>query len=156
MSRIGDIGTASSKYDKLPALLLEYDEHLDLVEERIEIKGKGLEQANIENASWQVFYDQKRVELRTVLHFMTMEVERVRGKLYKNLKEGASNRELGEREIHQYINNEDAYLRMKQMQLEVEELYEKYKTVVAAFTTRGYALNNVTKLRIAQMEGMVA
>lgn len=154
MSRIGDIGTAETKYSKLPALLIEYDEYLDLVEERIAIKGKGLEHANVENAAWQVFYDQKRVELRTVLHFMTLEVERVRGKLYRSLKEG-QNFSLGEREINQYINNEDAYLRMKQMQLEVEELYEKYKTVIAAFTTRGYALKNVTELRIAQMEGTI-
>lgn len=155
MSRLGDIGTASSKYDKLPALILEYDEHLDHVEERIAIKGKGLEAANVENAAWQVFYDQKRVEMRTVLKYMTMEIERVRGKLYKHLKEGGSNRELGEREINQYINQEESYLHMKQLQLEVEELYEKYKTVIDAFTTRGYALRNITELRISQLEGAI-
>ncbi len=158
MSRIPDLSSdpnaeGEAKYDLLPDLIAEYDDFLDEVETNMSIKGKGLEEANVENAAWQVRYDQKRVELRTLIKYFEMEINRVRGKLYQKFREGHSIA-LGEREINNYINKEPAYLRVKGYQMEIDELYEKYKTVVEGFTARGYALNNITKLRVAQLEGV--
>ena len=151
MSRIPDLGT---KFAKLPSVLAEYDSALDDVEELIRIKGKKLEGANMENPTWQSYYDQKRIELKTLTDYMDMEVARVRGKLFRSYKEGHS-RELNERETNQYVNNEEAYLNMYQLYLEVKEMLEKYKAVVDAFTTRGYALNNITKIRVASLEDVI-
>lgn len=151
MSRILDVG---DKLKNLPKILAEYDAALEGVEDLIEIKGKSLEGANMENPTWQSFYDQKRVELKTLTEFMDMEVQRVRGKLFRNYNENNS-RELKEREINQYINNEEAYLTSYQMYLEVKELLMKYQAVVDAYTTRGYALKNITAVRIASLESTI-
>ncbi len=152
MSRIPDLGT---KFAKLPDVLAEYDSALDDVEELIRIKGKKLEGANMENPTWQSYYDQKRIELKTLTDYMDMEVARVRGKLFGGYKKGKFSYELNEREINQHINNEEAYLNMYQLYLEVKEMLEKYKAVVDAFTTRGYALNNITKIRVASLEDVI-
>ena len=51
--------------------------------------------------------------------------------------------------------NEPAYLRMKEYLLEVKELYDKYEAVVNAYQVRGYAINNLTKLRVANIEDSI-
>ena len=151
MSRVPDLG---EKFKNLPKVLAEYDSALDDVEDLIRIKGKKLEGANMENPTWQSYYDQKRIELKTLTDFFDMEVARVRGKMFRKYKEN-SNYTLNERETNQYINNEKAYLDVYQLYLEVKEMLDKYKAVVDAFTTRGYALNNITKIRVASMEDVI-
>ena len=148
MSRIPDLGKA---HEKLPDVLAEYEAAIGDAEALINIKGKKLENANVENPAWQHYYDQKRIELYTLVKYFEAEVARVRGKLFKNYKENHS-RELSEREISRYIDNEKAYLDKNELYLEVKELYEKYQAIVTAFTTRGYALNNITKIRVASLE----
>lgn len=151
MSRVDDLGES---FEKLPKVIAEYDSALEGLEDILVIKGKGLEGANMENPTWQSYYDQKRMELNTLSDFMEMEVARVRGKLFRKYKESHS-RELNEREINQYINNETAYLTKYQLALEVKEMLRKYEAAVDAFTTRGYALNNITKVRVAALEDVV-
>lgn len=148
MSRINELG---DKYKNLPGILGDYYTTLESVEDIIRIKGKKLEAANVENPAWQHFFDQKRIELHTLVKYFEQETQRVRGKLFRKYKETHS-RDLGEREIIRYLDNEDAYLQINELYLEVKELYEKYQSVVDAFTTRGYALNNITKIRVASLE----
>lgn len=148
MSRITDLGEHNQM---LPTIVAEYDDALDNVKEKIEIKGKKLEAANVENAAWQHYYDQKRVELHTLTKYFESERDRVYGKLFRKFKENHSI-ELGGQEIKRYIESEDEYLRMNGYYLEIKELYEKYEAVVKAFSTRGYALNNITKIRVASLE----
>lgn len=148
MSRIPDLGKG---YAKLSQILDEYESALDGVEDLIKIKGKKLEAANIENPAWQHYYDQKRIELHTLVKYFEAEVQRVRGRLFRSYKENHS-RELNEREISRYIDNEEAFLTMNELYLEVKELYEKYQSVVDAFTSRGYSLNNITKIRVSSLE----
>lgn len=148
MSRIPDLG---EKYKHLPSVLDEYQAAIGDIENLIRIKGKKLEAANVENPAWQLYYDQKRIELATLVRYFEQEVQRIRGKLFRNYKENHS-RELSEREINRYIDNEEVYLNINELLLEVKELYEKYQGVVEAFTARGYALNNITKIRVASLE----
>lgn len=148
MSKIAELG---KDYKNLPALLEVYEDNLSNANTQLEIKGKKLEIANSENSAWLHYYDQRRVELHTLVKFFEAEQERIRGSLFKSYKENYS-RALGEREINRYIENEDAYIYVHSLLLEVEEMYELYQSVVNAFTTRNYALSNITKIRVAQLE----
>ena len=138
MSRLPDIGKSSDKipYEHLPDLIAEYDQYLEQAEQHLEIKGKTIKQANMENPTWQSYFDQKRIELRSVVKHFEREVERVHGKLYRKYKENHS-RELSDREINQYIKNETAYLRMCAFLIEVDEIYKKFDSVVDTFRGRG-------------------
>ena len=148
MSKIADIG---ENYENLPNILEVYDRELNEAEERLKIKGKKLEVSNSENSAWLHYYDQRRVELKALVKFFQMEEDRVRGSLYKSYKENYS-RALGERDINKYIDNEKEYLKVHGLLIEVEEMYELYQAIVNAFTTRNYALSNITKLRVSQLE----
>jgi len=148
MSRIADLG---KDYKNLPTLLEVYENDLLNAKEQLEIRGKKLEIANSENSAWLHYYDQRRIELHTLVKFFMAEEERVRGSLFKSYKENYS-RALGEREINKYIDNEEAYIYVHSLLLEVEERYELYQSTVNAFISRNYALSNITKIRVAQLE----
>lgn len=153
MSRIADIKGDTPELSKLGLVKLigQYDLQLDQLEGLIEIKGKKLEHANRENPAWQVYYDQKRAELNTLSKYMEADVKRVRGSLYRKYVENSS-RDWGDRAIEKLIDNEPEYLAKYELYLEIEELHEKFKSAVEAFKSRGYALNNITKIRVAAIE----
>lgn len=148
MSRVLDLG---KNFERLPDVLDEFESELDGVEKSIAIEGKRLEAANREQSVWLHYYDQKRIELHTLVKYMELQVSKVRGKLFRSYTE-AHQRELSDRAKDKYIDNEQSYLDMYEIYLEIKELYDKYQSVVDAFQQRGYSLNNITKIRVASLE----
>lgn len=148
MSKIPELG---DKFEHLAKIINEYQTTLEDAKEHLRLRGKTIQIANRENPTWQAYYDERRIELKTLVDYVEAQSKRVRGRLYKRFLE-AYQRELDHRAIEKYIDNEDAYLRVYEVLLEIKELYGKYQSVVDAFTARGYALNNITKLRVASLE----
>jgi hypothetical protein len=132
----------------------EYEEHLSDAPNRLAIKGKTLQQANVEHAQWMFFYDQKRIELYILKKHMEKEVARVRGKLWVQYTE-VHTRELNARDKDNYINQEKSFLNKDELMLIVQELHDKYAALVDAYKSRGYALNNIVKLRTSSIENDV-
>ncbi len=148
MSKINQLGTA---FEFLPDVLVDYEKELVGIEKIIAIEGKLLERANLEQASQQLYYDTKRKELRTVLKFIETQRDKVRARLFKSYTESHS-RDLSDRAKDKYIDNEQEFLTIQEIFLEVEELYEKYEAVMEAFKSRGFALRNITDIRVASLE----
>lgn len=138
----------------LPGIVDEYEEHLSGAARHLNMKGKTAQEANAEHATWLYFYDQKRIELYILKKHMEKEVSRIRGKLWKEYTETHS-RELNARDKDNYINQEKAFLNKDELMLIVQELHDHYQAVVDAFKARGYALNNITKLRTSAIENDV-
>lgn len=159
MSRLSDLGDKKSielkeRFKNLPKILAEYEAELNNAEQDLEIKGKTLERANRENPSLYSYYDQRRMELKTLVDYMDNQVQRSRGRLFKTFTEN-NNRELSDRAKDKYIDGEPAYLDMYEIYLEVKDLYQQYDSVVEAFKLRGYALKNITQIRVSQLENTV-
>ena len=151
MSRIDDLG---ENYEKLPDLIDEYQTALDQAEGNIQISGKRIDLANIEQASWLAYYDERRAELRTLDKHFDAQVARVRGRLFRQLTENNA-RDLSDRAKDKYIDSEPAYLEMYSIYLEIHEMYEQFIAIVDAFKARGFALNNLVKLKVAAVEETV-
>lgn len=151
MSLIDRLGKDGSG---LPDIIDEYESHLVAAPNRLAIKGKTLEQSNVEHATWLSFYDQKRVELSILRKYMDREVDRIRGKLWVAYTETHS-RELSARDKDNYINQEKSYLTKQELALMVLELHDKYAALVEAYRSRGYSLNNIVKLRTSGIENDV-
>lgn len=141
-------------YINLEKTLEPYIESLGERDEHLTIKGKTLEIANREQSSWLSFYDERRIELTTYVRFFEMEEKRIRGTLFKSYLEHYP-RDLGERAIEKYIDIEQAYLEIHEKLLAVKELATLYESAVDAFKARGYALNNITRIRVASLEDVV-
>lgn len=148
MSQIQDLG---ENYENLPDIIQEYQHALDQAKDNLNLSQKRMDVANIEQASWLAYYDERRVELRTLNKYFEAEVARIRGRIFKQLTENNA-RDLSDRAKEKYIDTEPAYLNVYEIYLEINEMYEQYIAVVAAFNQRGYALNNLTRLKVAQVE----
>ena len=135
----------------IPSLLKIYEDEMDDYEEHLKIGGKPLGQANRENPGWYAYYDERRIQIRAVLKIVEKEVAKVRSKLFRSFTEGYSV-DLGQQEKEKYINSEPKYLEAQGVLIEVEELYERYSSIVRSFENRGYALRNITELIVASLD----
>lgn len=140
--------------ENLSRILQEYEQDLSNAKEFLTIEHKTLEQANKENATWHYFFASKKAELQTLVKYFEAEVESIRGKLFKTLTK-TNQRDLSDRAKDKFIDSEDAYLAINELYLEVKEVHDKYSALIDAFVARGYALNNITKARVAEVHNMV-
>lgn len=147
MSRIGDLG---KNFSNLFNVMQEYDVELEKAREIIPIQNKTLEIAQREQCAYYVYYDERKAELNALVKYMKAQVDKVRGELTRQYIERSS-RELGERLIAKYIDADPKYLSIYELQLEIEELYDKYTAVVEAFNKRGFALRDLTAARVADV-----
>jgi hypothetical protein len=135
----------------LPKILKEYEEDCSQAPKRLKINDNRLNEANREHSGWQLRYDEQKSELHILSKYMDILVGKARSKLYVGYTQ-THNRELTEQGKKQYIEGEPAYINANIRSLEVKELLEKFQAISEAFKTRGYALNNLTKLTIANIE----
>lgn len=148
---MGVILEVKSDMSNLPQILQRYENYLSDVSANLALKGKPIGEANSEQPAWLVYYDQKKVELKSILNLVEMHVERIKGGLWEKFTEVHS-RELSSRDKDAYIKKDVNYLNAYQLLLCVQELYDKYDAVVEAFVARGFSLRNITNLRVAQVE----
>jgi len=115
------------------------------------IKGKALGEACSKNHVWLGYYSERLAELKHALAHMEMRVEEIRGKLYQGFKK-SSNVALSTTEISTYVKSDPDFINVYVRMLEVKEMVDKYTAAVDTFKHIGYALNNLTKLRVSQLE----
>lgn len=140
----------------LPDIIAEYEALIEeeTVKEHLLIKGKNLETANTEHASWSFYYNTRKAEMYSIVKWFEGKLHAKRGKFFKRYTENYS-RELTDRVKDKYIDNEKEVLDQLELYLQVKELHEKYVAVCDAFTVRGFALRNITELRIRSLEDSI-
>jgi hypothetical protein len=148
MSLVPHLG---ANYEKLPGILDQFEADLKPAAEQLEKKGKLLEVSLSENSSMMHYYDERRIQLHSLVKYFRMEVDRVRSAKYIQYSERNSLK-LQYNIMTKYIDSEEDYLFVYKLLIEVEELYESYVSAVEAFKQRNYELSNMTKLRIANLE----
>lgn len=128
-----------------------YDMAIKDLEEELKLKGKQLAAANSENPSMLAYYDERKTELKSLVQFMEMRVDKIRGELWRKYTESHS-RDLGPKDKEMYIKSEPEYLKSYQLLICVQEMYSRYNVAVDAFIARGFSLRNITNARVAQVD----
>lgn len=141
------------EYKNLGKMLGPYIVDLENKDAALGIKGKTIEFANREQPQHLAYYDERRVELHTLVKFFEAEIARVRSKLLKGMEQYP--RELTDRMKDKYIDDDEAYLAVIEKYLAVKEVYGLYDSLVECFRARGFALNNITKIRVASLEDVI-
>ena len=138
-------------FEKLPQIIKSYQEDYEDMIDKQNISGKTLGQVCTENSAWGGYYAERTSEVKHLLDHMNMRVDEVAGKLYQGIKKG-SNVSLGERETLHYVKADPEYISVHIKMLEVKELYDKYSAAVLIFKNIGYAMKNLTDLKVAGLE----
>lgn len=138
----------------LPDIIAQYDDMLKDYRDDLEIEGKTLQKANLEQASMLAYYDERRIELYTLQKHYENKLNEVKGKLWVGYTENFSI-SLAATDKTQYIMREERYLEYCQYILIVSELHKKFESIVEAFKSRGFALRNITNARVAAIEDQI-
>lgn len=139
-----------SDLSNLIDILDRYETAIEDLDEELKLKGKPLSAANSENPSLLAYYDERRNELKTLVQFMEMRCEKIKGERWMKYMEMP--RELSARDKDVYIKAEPEYLKCYQLFLCVQEMYGQYNVAVDAFIARGFSLRNITNARVAQVD----
>lgn len=126
--------------------LLEYKKDLNL-------NGKNLQVANVEQPSLIAYYDQITVEIHAYVKYLEMIEKDIRGTAYKKIRDSAS-RDYTEAAIQRLIDSDGEYLKVHSLLIDIEELYETSKSIVKCFEQRSYSLNNLVKIHEKELHNI--
>lgn len=148
MSLIGDLSTnIALLVDKLN----EYDEHLEKAEIFFNMEGKKLEELCRKHPGALSFYDRRLGELKSIEDLIQQKVKEIESIHWKKYNEKYP-RTLSTADIRAYISGEKDYNEMYEVLLEVINMRRQYEAVVDGLKQMGWTLNNIVKLRVAQLE----
>lgn len=120
-------------------------------EQDIDINGKTLQEACMEQPSLYLYYYDKLCELKRLSSDVQIEIDRLKSKHTIRYNEHHTI-DLGLSLINKYIESEAEIVKAKRTLAEVDEVKNKFEAVKEAFISRGYQLNNVTRQRVAMVE----
>ena len=140
-------------FENINQVLAPYVEDILESKNHLAINGKSFMTANQEQPQWLSYYDERRLELKTLIEYMDIEVERVRTKLIRGFEK--HHRELSDTMKKTYVNNEPEFIEVQKIRLIAQELYGKYNSIVECFKQRGYSLKNITAAMQANIQDSI-
>jgi hypothetical protein len=140
----------SKLQSELPVIVDEYSSLIDAAPSYLTMKGKTIEQCLKEQASEPIVYADIKAELDTIYKSLNKSLDATRSRLYRNYVEQYS-RTLSDRAIDKFIDGDDEVNGYLDLILMVKEQLDRASAVLNAFDTRGFALRDVTQIRINQL-----
>lgn len=131
----------------LDEILRDYDACMRGYEKRLKIDMKTYAKANAEQAGWIAYYSEIHDELDVMCKDMDTRVKIARAAVGIKL-EKASAKKYTEKEMSRHEDSDPTVIKTLKALRELEERKKKFETIVAAFSQRGYTLNNMTRIRI--------
>ncbi len=139
------------EFSNIDKILKAYKKEIKDWKSHLIIDGKNIEIANIEQMSHLAFYDEIKVELKSLLDFFDMKVKQVRGEVLSYIiKNSRLDLQLQDREL--MVDSDPKYLHIYETYLTVKELYNLVDSIVTNFRDRAWALDRLVKIRIAALQ----
>lgn len=142
-----------SRYDSegIVPIMDEFQGYIDDAPDILRLQDKTIEKANVEQAYHQHFYEEKKAEAHTLLKYVEQKADERKSQLWRSYTENFD-LDLSYKDKEQYIKSEEKYLEANEVFLIVQELYKKFEGISEAFKSRGFALRNVTNLRVNNLD----
>lgn len=144
LSIIKELEPIIQKMEKYKKDSQDYKLHLSL-------NAKSLGEVNKEQPAYYAYYDERRAELYYLLQLTEAIVESVKAKLWHILQKN-NQYSASKTDLEYEVKNNNNYNDFLKIQLEVNEVYELYKSIVKSFEQRGYSLKNLTEIRVHGLE----
>jgi len=90
-------------------------------------------------------------EIEAVLNYLNIQLRKIRRKWFVKYLENY-NRALSSRDAEKYVDGEDEVVDYEAIINEVALIRNKYLGILKGLETKGFQLNNITRLRVAGME----
>ena len=116
-----------------------------------EITGKSLEEVSKRHAQDLHIYSQVLQECKTIEDVCRLKLEELEGQLYKKYNENQQ-RVLSQRDILQYIKGDPDYVQISEVVLSISLVRRQLESIVDTLKTMGWNINNITKIRISNLQ----
>ncbi len=137
----------------LEKILAKIDDELKTYFDDLEIKGKNIEVANVEQPSLMAYYDQIAVRCENIMDYCETIVKKVRAERMKYIRDNSS-KDYTDTAIQRMIDADKDYLNVHMKYLEAKEKYDIAKSIVKSFEQRSYSLNNIVRIRENELENI--
>jgi hypothetical protein len=139
----------SLNLNKVPERLALYEQLVQNAEPLFQLSGKGLEETCKEHAQNLMMYDLMLQECKTIEETIRAKMEEVEGELYQKYQTGP--RALSTTDIKNYIKGDPRYVNAFEILLEVSHSKRQLEAVVEALKSMGWSINNIVKIRVAEL-----
>lgn len=146
------------RFDKLKKDLSNIDDILspihDIINDAkddINLEGKNIAVANVEQSSLIAYYDEIKSELKYLVDYYDVMLKKKRGTLYEDILNNFS-KSLNDRAIDKLIDADKSYVEMYRSALETKRTYDKVSSIVNSLTQRSYSLNNLVRIYEHQLQ----
>lgn len=136
--------------NSVPNRLAIYEQMVQNAEPIFQLSGRGLEESCKEHAQNLMIYDIVLQECKTIEETIKAKMEEIEGELYQKYQTGP--RALSSTDLKYYIKGDPRYVNAYEVLLEVAHVKRQLEAVVEALKSMGWSLNNIVKLRVAQMD----
>lgn len=151
MNIIEQVSSLKTDFSNLMSVLKIVRHALSDANKEINLAGRTLRQANIEQSSLPAFYDEIRVHLQSVSNMIEIRLVERKAQLLRVISE-QSKIDYGERLKEKLIEDDSGYIDLKIKKLEVDEVLELSKAIAERFKARGFSLRNISNLVVAQAQ----
>jgi hypothetical protein len=142
MSFVGDLKKLS--LSQIPDRMEIYEQYISSAEPYFELKGKNLEEANMQHVQILVIYDTMLQEAKTIEEYLKLKMEEVEASLY-----------LGTTDLKMYVRGDPQYVEANQILLDVTHTRKQMEAIVEGMKLLGWTLSNIVKLRVAELDHVV-
>ena len=136
----------------IPEALVAYDDMLDTktVNSDIRISNNTALDVNVNQTTCILKYGFAASQCKTLMDFIDLETKKLKTILHKELIEN-HNLALTHRERENLFDDNEEYVKIQILFLEVKERYSQFTTILEALTARGYAMKNITTLLVEHL-----
>jgi hypothetical protein len=137
--------------DYVDDILKEIDKKIKDWKKDLSLNAKNIQLANVEQVSLLAYYDEIRVDTKSLLEYYEMRVKQVRSEALHNINKHAS-KDYNSIEKDKMIDSDKTFIKYKQIYLDVYEMYNMLSSISEQFKNRAFMLNNIIKIRAAALE----
>lgn len=141
----------SENLDKIVDHVTRFEAEIEAAKPIFDIKGKRIEECSHTTPKHSAHYRSIAAELRALDELLELKKNAVEGACWKRYNED-HRRALNTRDIQAYIQHEPQVLEYAEIQLVIKHLRYQVDAIVEALQALHWQLNNITKLRVAELQ----
>lgn len=134
-------------------IINDYEKKLSGWEKNVSLDNKNIERVNIEQSSWLAYYDEIKVNLKTMAEYFEYLLKNQKAQDIRVLMR-TSEKALTDRMLDKLAEESQDYNDIFMVYLEIKELYLLADSIVNQLYQRAYAINNIVKIREKELQGI--
>lgn len=142
-----------NKIEKVPIIVNNINKKLSDWKNDVDLNGKNIQAAIVEQASLIAYYDQISVEASYLVDYVEIILKQTRADRIKFIKDNFA-KDYTDTAINRVVEGDKIFVDISLLLIEVKECYAKCKAIVEAFKQRGYCLNNLVKIYENQLDNI--